>query len=583
MAVSYSFQNRFSYPQPSGVTPSIGVEVLEELSEEELEQVAPDLAEMAQMVREYSVLLNRTSTSDIFKIITRQADPQIAARLSAAKDKNTNTSLFSGLEAVQTVMFNDPSRVTGTPSNYLNSQLFSDGIRRVSAALSAAILLARLPEVQREYAKELRDSAYEDLALIVETYALSAQDTTTDTTKRDEDAPVAFYFQPLDFTVPDGQLLSLEWYSPSFTLNWVSVQQYTGAVSTWHLVADLADAINQYTSQDPEATLLASAELGSVEHLREDYHTLSFYPRYSVAGIIAHSINVRIQTRPIADSPKPNITLGATQDNPTNSDYGLTPFQWGITLDGIGNYPVNGSIVVVSAAKTTTAASLDISNEDYVPTVLYFRNKNTYQLVTDPITSVETISPDSPPKDSLTFQYRIQPWQPNLSSLDKEQEEITEDFVRLRDYESVANQVELDNSRYSQIAVQLMNGLARINLKTKTSGCVIRNDPTDALEPMSALELIAWGMSKSISYVILDILEVPEDIEVATGDLIKPRTSFSSKPRSVRVPVKNPTYLGGVQELGAPQEEIKVINKQRFQPWQDILDEESRIQHFIIR
>lgn len=583
MAVSYSFQNRFSYPQPSGITPSIGVEEIDQLSEEELEQIAPDLAEMAQMVRQYSVLLNRTTTADIFKIITRQADPQIAARLSAAKDKNTNTSLFKGLEAVQTVMFNDPSRVTGSTNNYLNSQLFSDGIRRVSAALTAAILLGRLPEVQREYAKELRDNAYEDLSIIVETYVLSSQSTGQIEDDRKEDAPVCFYFEPIDFNIPEEEILSLEWYCPSITLNWITVQQYTGLTSTWHLVSDLADAINQYTSQDPEATLLATAELNSIKNTGVNYHTLSFYPRYSVSGIIAHSINVRIQSRTKSTPVKSNLVLGETQHNLINSNYGMTPFKWGTTLSGIASYPVNGSIVVVAAAKTATTASLNIDDEEYTPTVVYFRNKQNYQLVVDPETSISSISPATPPVDTLSFKYRIQPWQPNLSNINKEQEEISEDFIRQRDYESIVNQIELDNSRYSQIAVQLMNGLARINLKTKTSGCVIRNDPTYSLEPMSALELIAWGMSKSISYVILDILEIPEDIEVATGDIVKPRTSFSNRPRSIRVPVKNPNYLSGVHDINSPQEEIKVVNKKRFQPWQDILDEESRVQHFTIR
>lgn len=580
MAVNYSFENRFSYPQASGVTPSIGVDVLGELSEEELEQVAPDLATMAQMVREYSVLLSRTTTADIFKVITRQADPQIAARLAAAKDRNTNDSLFKGLDAVQTVMFNDPNRVSGAAPSYLNSQLFSDGIRRVSAALSASILLARLPEVQREYASQIKETALEDLGLIVETYALGATTATDDTTKKDEDAGVAFYFEPADFIIPDGELLSLEWYSPLFTLEWVPVQQYTGAVSTWHLVSDLADAINQYTSQDLESALLASAELGSVEHLGVDYHTLSFYPRYSVTGIVAHSINVRIQTRPIAESAKPNLTLGATQADPTNSVYGLTPFQWGITLDGIGNYPINGSIVVVASGKATTTSPSQV-DDSYTPTVLYFRNKTKYSYIQDPDTLAETVTPDIPPPDSVSFKYRLQPWQPNLSHLDEEPVLTEEDFERLRDYQSLVNQVELDNSRYSQLAVQLMNGLARVNLKTKASGCVIRNDPTDALEPMAALELVAWGMSKSISYIILDLLYIPDDMEVATGDLIKPRTQFSNKPRSVRVPVKNPSYLSGVIELGTPVEEIKVIAKQRFHPWQEILDEDARVQQFI--
>jgi hypothetical protein len=576
MAANYSFQNRFSYPQPSGVTPSIGVDALEDLTEEELEQVAPDLAEMAQMVREYSVLLSRTTTSDIFKIITRQADPQIAARLAAAKDRNTNTSLFSGLDAIQTIMFNDESRVTGTPSTYLNSRLFSDGMRRVSAALSAAILLARLPEVQREYAKQIRDDAYKDLELIVETYLLSPATAAANETKK-PDNPVAFYFEPLDFDVPAGEVLCLEWYSPSFTTEWVAIQQYAGAVSTWNIVSDLADAINQYTSQDLDSALLAVAELGSVEHRGEGYHSLSFYPRFTIAGVIGHSINVRIQSRPVATPNKPDIVLGNTQNDPASSDYGLTPFKWGITLDGIRNFPVNGAIVVVSGARAATI-SPNQADTDYVPTVLWFRNKTRFTTTTDPDTSVVTVSPSDPPEDSLTFRYRLQPWQPNTSFQDNELETIEEQFERLYNYDSVIEQVELDNSRYSQIAVQLMNGMARINLKTRASGAVIRNDPTTVPTPMAALELVAWGISRSIHYIILDLLDIPKDIEVATGDLIAPRTNFSDKPRSVRVMVKNMYNLTGNLDLDAPRDDIKVVAKQQYQPWRDILDEAANVQ-----
>jgi hypothetical protein len=52
---------------------------------------------------------------------------------------------------------------------------------------------------------------------------------------------------------------------------------------------------------------------------------------------------------------------------------------------------------------------------------------------------------------------------------------------------------------------------------------------------MSAIELICFTARNPETWTILDILEIPPDIYIATGDLKGPVTPFSNNPRSIRV------------------------------------------------
>lgn len=563
MAVTFSFADRFSYPNPDGISSDISASDAQALTDAEIEAVSPALAEMAAMVRQYSVLLKRTRTLEIFNTITRQTDPRVALVLSSARRKSNNFSLFKGLDEVRRVMFNDSDR-SPEANEVLNTSLFSDGIRRVSAALCAAILIGQLPEVQREFALEIEKRALEDLDRVCATYELSGSaDNKTD--KTSEPAPIAFYFEPLDFELDSDQVLAVEWYSPSYTTNWVPVQTYTGALSTWNVVADLADAINIYTAQDIDSTLLAVAELSGPIVNSQYLHTLSFYPRKPLNGFLGHSINVRIEIRPASLAPDPTLVIGGTSDNLAESGRERPPFKWGPHSTSIKDYPINGSILVAYFNKVA-ALTPDEMSDYYVPTVLYFRNKYDYS------------SADFNPPSSSILRFRLQPWQPNLAPAQNLPVEIEIDFPRLIS-DDPQKQLELDRSRYSQLALVLLNGLADINLATKAAGCIIRNDSLQEVTPLSAVELVAWGLSKVMTHIILDVLEIPEDLEMSTGSLLGPSSNFSSNPRTLRVSVQNQPYLGSLgAELGSVNEGIRAVPKQQARVWQTILDEAATVE-----
>jgi hypothetical protein len=576
MTNTFSFADRFSYPQPDGISVGVNTTLAQTLTDEEIEQESPELKVMADMVRQYSVLLKRTRTLDIFNIITTQSDPRCALILAAAKRKSTNLPIFKGIDEVKQVMFNDGSRNSNPSvplSQTLNNQLFSDGVRRVSAAMTAAILIGQLPEIQREYALDIEKRAIEDLDRIIATY--EAQSVLPSTDKTAEPAPIAFFFEPKDIELDPTVEVALEWYSPSIVNNWIPVQTYTGKFSTWHLVSDLADSMNMYTSQDIDKALLASAELSGPLLGSTYYHTLSFYPRKPINGVLGYSINVKIETRPISSPSEPPITMGGTTADEADDIYGRSPFEWGPYPSSIDTYPINGKIIVLYFGKSAALDPKEL-NDAYIPTVLYFRNKIKYTGVpSDPLDPATLVEP--PQSTPLTF--RVQPWHPNIAAIASQPVEITVPFDRLLEQDGSPSQVDLDNSRYSQIAVRLLYEMSYIDLATKATGCIVRNDPVEQSQPLSGLELVAWGLSKSVSHIVLDVLEIPKDIEMATGDLTGPKTSFSSNPRSLRVKVQNEAFAGNaVLEGAATYEPIGIVPKTNTKVWRSILEEASSVE-----
>lgn len=583
MANTFNFEDRFSFPQPNGISSGVDAETAQTLTDTDIEQESPELKDMASMVRQYSVLLKRKRTLDIFNVITRQTDPRCALILAAARRRNSNLPLFKGINEVRQVMFNDDDR-NPDPSRpldqTLNNRLFSDGVRRASAALAASILMAELPEIQREYAAKVEEQAIADLDRIIATYEIQSQLPSSDKTA--EPAPIAFYFEPLDFEIDPTLELAVEWYSPSIVNTWTSVQTYTGKISTWHIVSDLADSLNMYTSQDVDKALLATADLSGPLLGSTYYHTLSFYPRKPINGVLGYSINVKIELRPLGSTSEPPVIPGGLTENEAEDIYGLSPFKWGPYPSSINTYPINGKIIVLYFGKSAALNPQEL-NDAYIPTVLYFRNKFRYtgqptSLLDpdDPLSEPDLSSIVTPPEANLKF--RVQPWHPNLAAIDNQPVDVTVPFDRIISDGSIS-QVELDNSRYSQIAVRLLYEMSYIDLATKATGCIVRNDPVQQSQPLSGLELVAWGISKSISHIVLDVLEIPQDLEMATGDLTGPKTSFSSNPRSLRVKVQNEAFATNpILEVTAGREPIGVVPKSNTKVWRSILEEASSVE-----
>jgi hypothetical protein len=563
MSTTFNFSDRFSYPSPDGVSPTINYTSAQSLTDPQLEAASAELKDMAAMVRRYSVLLRQTRTLDIFNLITTDADPRIALILSAAKAREDNAPLFGGAGAVKEVMYADPDRPGQT--KYVNRDLFSDGIRRVSAAFTAARLvgqLAQIPE-QAEHAKVIEQEAEDDLNRIIATWDLSQVALKGDKAKEESEIPVGFFFQPLTVELPEDKQVEVYWQSPSLSRDWTLLNIYTGTFQTWDVVVALSEDINAKTIPIDGDSILTAPELAGPYFTNPiipnsfQYHALRFYPRRPMPGTFAYSINIQIRTTFI----DPDTTFDTTAEEfPIDK----APIVWGVEGDNLNYWPVNGAIVIIRYNKLLDVRS---KAEDYEPTVLYFRNRYRYG---------EENSPASP--SGLTtnhISFRLQAWQPN-QAIDEETLEPIAEFKVEVPYKVGATpeeQIYLDNNRFSQVTLALHNALADINLDARAMGAIIRNDPITASNPCSALELVAWAKSRVITAVVLDILEVPEDIEVATGDRTRPITMFSSKPRSIIV--KNPNSDGASGVVDAVMKKEQAFVKQRQKPslWSNIVDE----------
>jgi hypothetical protein len=78
-----------------------------------------------------------------------------------------------------------------------------------------------------------------------------------------------------------------------------------------------------------------------------------------------------------------------------------------------------------------------------------------------------------------------------------------------------------------------MNSLQALTATTRLLGCIVRDDLISESAPMAAVELIAWSVTSPITYLVLDILSVPADIEIALGDIRSPQTTFSNLPLTI--------------------------------------------------
>lgn len=549
MAISLNFEDRFSYPDPNGVAPGISKDTAEQLSDAELLEVSSELGEMVDMVLYHSVLLQQTSVLEIFKVITTSSDPQIALYLAAAKSKKNNEPLFGGLNSIKELMFAD-SRPGGT--NYTNRNLLSDGIRRVSAALAASVIIGQLAQLkeQKEHSKLIRDDALADLERIVATWEL--RDTADSDAKKDEEeVPSAFFFEPKTFTIPTEKKLIVEWQSPSISAGWAPVGEYSGSVETWQIVNDLANAINNQATYNPDNLFLAAPELAGpyftnrVNLTPTQYHCLNFYPRKPQPGIVAYSINIRV-TVVLLD--------GQTDSSFIAFPLNRSPFIWGTQGDSLNNYCVNGSIIIIRYNKAMAAS---LTNEAYNPFVLYFRKKD------------GVASPDS-----STLSYSIQPWQRlNTQGLD-EDEVIQKVSINIDRLTSETDQETLDAERFSQVAEALAESMTVDLTETYVASAIIANEPLTTSTPHAALELVPWARQRVISAIILNILEVPPDIEIATGNRAGPVSTFASKPMSVIV--QNP-YVDNASLIVYKKEEPLVSQRKKPSFWTAIKDEAKTV------
>jgi hypothetical protein len=488
-----TFDDRFILKYPALASVS-----LEQLTDSQLETIAPDTKVFASMVRGYSVIIRRRSTKEIYEIATLQVDPRIALILAASRDK-LGVQLFPNIDTVKALMFGPTDVSTTFEDTSLN--IFVEGIKRVSAALTASILigqLSQLPE-QSQHAVILERQALDDLDRIIKVPDLEValKDSTRASNEVDD---YAFYFEKKDISLGSSTIRAELFMPSSLSTGWNLVGNYTGNFTSSQIVADLADAINTVTLVNKSSNIIAAPVLSAGPNL----HKIDFLARERDVAITAEVISLKL------------TYLGNTKKE--------IPFKWGISVANLEPTTINSLILSVQQGRAGAVSGSSGSNTSAKsqPVVLYFRRRT--------ISTLEEVidyDGNSIPKSIWTngkLIFRISPNQ--ASSVE----------IEIPYLVNTATQLTLDKDRPSQVAEALLNGMYAVKGATRALGSLFRNDDvTNLTSSYSALELIAFSVTNPETWIILDVLEIPLDIEMAVGDLVAPLTPFSNKSRSIRV------------------------------------------------
>lgn len=492
-----SFRDRFTYANP-------GLEAalpnLDTLSDQALAALSPALLSMGQMVRRHSILLQQRRLNEIYRVITEQADSRIALRLAAAKDKN-GVPIFPNTDSIKEAMFGPPDSLSTTFENE-SANMFVDGIRRVSAALAAAWLIGQLAQIteQLKHSESLEKQALADLQLMLDTFQDISQDIQQNIAREGDNR--AFYFEDVELNLITP--LTVEIFMPNTTAsNWINVNSYSGQTSTGLICGDIVDAINNLTLNSRETNLVAGAVLAGNKGL----HRIDVDARYRDVVLSHEVISIRIRYL-----GSPLLAL---------------PFRWGVDPISIRTETLNSVMVNVDRGIVQAVAVGQTSSGARAPIVLYFRR--------GPVdgTGVPLDAFGNPYAlgawASANFTFRVSPTMADA---------VTVVVNRTTDPDPVKQQ-ELDDQRFSIPPLLLLNQLFSLKgTPTRALGALIRNDDPQQADPLAALELVAYTLNELETWLILDVLALPADIQMAVGDLKGPSTSFSNKPRSIRVPAE---------------------------------------------
>lgn len=474
------FSDRFQISSP-GFDPA----TLPNLTQDQIRVVCPELAEMIEQVKAYSVLLRKKTAQEIYNVITRQADPRIALILAAGRDNHGN-QLFPNMSRVKAFMFGPPpSSALVADVEFEEHDIFVDGLKRVSGALTASIIIAQLAQIpeQANHAIQLEKQAIEDIDRILQVPELAAFTTPSTTTETIKEKP-ALYFEVLDLDL-GSRSLKVEAFMPSeLVSDWGTVGVYTGSLNTSNIVADIADYINSITLNNTSTNILAAPVLAGEYNL----HKVEFDTRLRQLNIYTDVIIVK-------------ITYLDEQDNLI-----VVPFNWGPEVKYLKPYSINSVLLEIQQAKVTTLTDSESTTISDL-SVLYFRRRYEDE-------EGNPIDLDLSPAQIFTF--RVSP------TMD---ENLTVPFPRIAP----------DEDRPNQIATLLLNELFAMKYDTKALGTIIQNDPYDTTPYYSAVQLRSWTLTRVVTELILDVLELPIDIEVALGNILGPVTKFAHKPRSIKV------------------------------------------------
>lgn len=491
--MSSIFSDRFTKDNPA----LQGIDI-NTLSETELLNLSPELMRMVESVRRVDVVLSQTPAQQIYFVITEYADPKIGGILAAARDKNTNIRLFSTIEQVKQIMY--PYK----EFEDLEWNIFNDTIRQVSVTLTASRLVGNLSAAGKNFSghsEHLMESAIADLERIITTIELDGVNSATQSNQEEES--VKLYWERGEYNLQSE--IVVEVFLSGTTTSWELIGNYTGRITTSQLVADIANAINGLTLSSGSSNIIAAPIL-SEESLT---HSIEFKARSFSTKFSAELVSVRFNW--------------SVQSN-------RLPFKWGIDPSNLANYEINSVLVTNKMGRVSTDGTVPkLDEKEGVPSVLYIRRR--------------AVSSGTPLDDSgnpltdwkyTSFKYRISPLQSSATQVPFPDSYTT------------------DNARPSHFALQLLNELHKHKKEYSCVGSIVKSDPFSVDRPLVAVELIAFKLMKTETYLVLDLLSLPADLEIAIGDLTQPLTSFSNNPRSIRVETKYDLSVQEVKEDETP-------------------------------
>lgn len=590
-----------------------------------------------EMARGYSVVIRRAALRDIFITACQTSDPRIALLLASARDKNTNKHLFQGqtadptatLDRVFSFMFGserpglDPidtgtyvpnfTDTTGASDNsYYYSDLFVNGVQRVSAALTAAVLIGRLSQVteQADHAKHIESQALDDVDRIIETYTLSADSQTTpEQTQEDlERANVAFFFKPGVLAIALGETLVVGYYSLT-SRSFKEIRYGTGFVNVAQLVSDLADMINSdyligtppvfgaggydpLNDNSANAPFIATASQSGQSYKGERLITLSVYPRHVVERVVSQVLNVRIYVETVtlsgsdrdtridpglALSPQAKLALELAVNNSTvpptiepnllpsalggpdassipdttttDSDVATPLPIWGVNADTLAQTNYNGVLITLKSDVLKTISSGTSTTTE----------KNIKYKAAAPVALYLRETPEVTAPASGVIRMRLSP----LLDMGVFTGPITTDPVPPS---AVSNTVEITvtaaglSLSLSEVATGIIDALNLFQRETMMAGVLFRNDDpagtyTNPSYPVAGIELVCWSAFAAQTYSILDILEMPTGFDLATGEV-----TTQWEEQSTGVFSNNSNYVSFHTRWGPAPRSIKVGN-----------------------
>ena len=515
--VVYNFNDRFGPNAGVGFVaglPSVSKDALFDVTDQELIDASTntgvpngydDLGDYECMVREHSVVLKKARVGTIVQVATRHADPRIALCLAACKRREDNTPLFAGQDKICEIMYNNNSAIA-------NTALFSDGIRRASAALTASILISRLSQVveQHNHAKLLEEQALADLAKICETFEPPSTSTTTEA----EQEAACLFFERADYTTlfgsPFGRRLFVRFYAPwlvetGTTWKWVSHPTMgTDYRNAGELVNAISMSINSCALNNTQIQIVTAVELSGKLNL----HCLRIYPRRSVCKVIAEFITVQIWQELDVDS---------------------APSNWGPQSDTLNTDNTNGVMFVLALDKSCSQnAAGNPTETEYDPVAMFFRNEIGFGEGTAAVTGQLRfrIPPEYDVECTITdfTQYAGMPAYAQVASA-----LLDNMFIR----------TETNVPPDEAVPPASATNPFKTHEATRALGAIVRNDPfVDEAASMSAVKLIGWSVGNPTTHIVMDVLELPLGVESAIGNCERPLTQFSRHPKSIRVPVQ---------------------------------------------